>query len=167
MEFFWIRDGIVAALRKRAAAPQASHGQAQAAARAMALDGCGRVMRSRRIELAGGNHDRGEHHLIEADAEEQQSGDNAAYRGSSVAADGVGCGTLRSKITSSLCRVAKLLPATERRGCITKSHPDGISNKFRLRISRMRRRIRLRTTAPPSAFFTLMPKRLRSAPLAQ
>jgi hypothetical protein len=31
----------------------------------------------------------------------------------------------------------------------------------------MRRRIRLRTTAPPSAFFTLIPKRLRGPPFAQ
>jgi len=50
---------------------------------------------------------------------------------------------------------------------MTKSHPDGISDLFRRRISRMRRRIRLRTTAPPSAFFTLIPKRLRGPPFAQ
>jgi hypothetical protein len=31
----------------------------------------------------------------------------------------------------------------------------------------MRRRIRLRTTAPPSAFFTLVPKRLRDSPLGR
>ncbi len=40
------------------------------------------------------------------------------------------------------------------------SHPVGISVLLRRRISRMRRRMRLRTTAPPSAFFTLMPNRL-------
>ena len=39
---------------------------------------------------------------------------------------------------------------------------------MRRRISRMRRRMRFRTTAPPSAFFTLMPKRLmRSGPPAR
>jgi hypothetical protein len=31
----------------------------------------------------------------------------------------------------------------------------------------MRRRIRLRTTAPPSAFFTLVPKRLRDSPFGR
>jgi hypothetical protein len=31
----------------------------------------------------------------------------------------------------------------------------------------MRRRIRLRTTAPPKAFFTLVPKRVRGAPFAR
>jgi hypothetical protein len=41
------------------------------------------------------------------------------------------------------------------------SHPVGISGVLSRRTSRMRRRIRLRTTAPPSAFFTLIPKRLR------
>ena len=43
---------------------------------------------------------------------------------------------------------------------MTKSHPEGISELFRRRISRMRRRTRLRTTAFPTAFFTLDPKRL-------
>jgi hypothetical protein len=43
------------------------------------------------------------------------------------------------------------------------SHPDGISGVCSRRISRMRRLMRLRTTAPPSAFFTLIPKRLRPA----
>src|SRR6266571_3134190 len=47
------------------------------------------------------------------------------------------------------------------------SHPGEISELLRRRISRMRRRIRLRSTAPPSAFFTLMPKRLRGPPLAR
>ena len=50
---------------------------------------------------------------------------------------------------------------------MTKSHPGGISELFRLRISRMRRRIRLRSTAFPIAFFMLIPKRLCAAPLGR
>ena len=40
------------------------------------------------------------------------------------------------------------------------SHPEGISVLLRRRISRIRRRMRFRTTAPPNAFLTLMPNRL-------
>jgi len=47
---------------------------------------------------------------------------------------------------------------------MTISHPEGISDWLRRRISRMRRLMRLRTTAPPRAFFTLIPKRLCSPP---
>jgi len=45
------------------------------------------------------------------------------------------------------------------------SHPEGISVLLRRKISRMRRRMRFRITAPPRAFFTLIPNRLaRAAP---
>src|SRR5271168_3509015 len=40
------------------------------------------------------------------------------------------------------------------------SHPEGISMRWQRTISRIRRRMRLRTTAPPSAFLMLKPKRL-------
>src|ERR1700688_2469258 len=40
------------------------------------------------------------------------------------------------------------------------SHPAGISMRWQRTISRIRRRMRLRTTAPPSAFLMLKPKRL-------
>jgi hypothetical protein len=45
------------------------------------------------------------------------------------------------------------------------SHPGAISRRCNLRISRRRRRIRLRLTAFPSVFLTLQPKRLSSRPL--
>jgi hypothetical protein len=45
------------------------------------------------------------------------------------------------------------------------SHPGAISCRCNLSISRMRRRMRLRRTAPPSAFLMLQPKRLISRPL--
>ena len=47
------------------------------------------------------------------------------------------------------------------------SHPGAISWRCSRRISRMRRRIRFRKTAPPCASFTLSPNRLRSSPLAR
>lgn len=47
------------------------------------------------------------------------------------------------------------------------SHPAGISMRWHRTISRIRRRIRLRTTAPPSAFFMLNPNRLNGSWLAR
>jgi hypothetical protein len=57
--------------------------------------------------------------------------------------------------------------ATELRGCITMSHPGAISCRCNLRISRRRRRIRLRRTALPSAFLMLHPNRLLRRPLGR
>src|SRR5713101_5661027 len=50
---------------------------------------------------------------------------------------------------------------------MTMSHPAGISNRWQRTTSRKRRRIRLRTTAPPRAFLILKPKRLCGSPLAR
>ena len=47
------------------------------------------------------------------------------------------------------------------------SHPAGISSRWQRTISRKRRRIRLRTTAPPRAFLMLKPKRLCGSSLAR
>jgi hypothetical protein len=47
------------------------------------------------------------------------------------------------------------------------SHPGAISCRCNLTISRMRRRMRLRRTAPPSAFLILQPNRLTSRPLGR
>ena len=44
------------------------------------------------------------------------------------------------------------------------SHPGAISPRCNRKISRTRRRIRLRTTAVPSAFLMLIPKRPHSSP---
>ena len=52
-------------------------------------------------------------------------------------------------------------------GCMTMSHPAGNSCRWQRTISRSRRRIRLRTTAPPSVFFMLNPKRLCGCSLAR
>ena len=47
------------------------------------------------------------------------------------------------------------------------SHPVGISCRWQRTISRMRRRMRLRTTAPPNVFLMLNPNRLIGCPLAR
>jgi hypothetical protein len=47
------------------------------------------------------------------------------------------------------------------------SHPELISCRWQRTISRRRRRMRLRTTAPPKAFLMLNPKRLIGCPLAR
>ena len=52
-------------------------------------------------------------------------------------------------------------------GCMTMSHPVAISWRRHRTISRNRRRIRLRTTAPPNAFLMLKPNRFRASSLAR
>ena len=47
------------------------------------------------------------------------------------------------------------------------SHPAAISCRCTLTISRIRRRMRFRCTAPPSAFLTLQPNRLISRPFGR
>src|ERR1700756_3988938 len=50
---------------------------------------------------------------------------------------------------------------------MTMSHPEVISCRWQRTISRRRRRMRLRTTAPPKALLMLNPKRLIGCPLAR
>src|SRR5262249_55168344 len=50
---------------------------------------------------------------------------------------------------------------------MTMSHPGEISCRWQRTISRKRRRMRLRTTAPPNAFLMLNPKRQFGWPLAR
>ena len=57
--------------------------------------------------------------------------------------------------------------ATALFGCMTTSHPAGISIRWHRTISRKRRRIRLRTTAPPNSLLMLKPKRLCGSSLAR
>ena len=72
-----------------------------------------------------------------------------------------------NNLSSSTVTAEKLAWATELRGCITTSHPGAISRRCSLNISRRRRRIRLRSTAFPTAFFTLHPNRLNSRRLGR
>ncbi len=122
------------------------------------------------MKLTGVGHQRREARLVETQTGQQHPGrDFAGAHIRVLRASAVGrySPRLRSRRRSSASSGANRVRATELRGCMTMSHPEGISERSRRRISRMRRRIRLRTTAPPNAFFTLMPKRLCSFPLAR
>ena len=57
--------------------------------------------------------------------------------------------------------------AAELRGCITMSHPGGISCRCNRTISRSRRRMRFRRTAPPRVLRMLQPNRLCARPLGR
>jgi hypothetical protein len=80
---------------------------------------------------------------------------------------GVFVGARGISFSNSRASSEKSAVAAELRGCITMSHPGEISCRCSLRISRSRRRMRLRRTALPSAFLMLQPNRLRSRPLGR
>jgi hypothetical protein len=75
--------------------------------------------------------------------------------------------SLFSSRNKSAVSAANSARATELFGCMTMSHPAGISSRWQRTTSRRRRRIRLRTTAPPRAFLMLKPKRLSGSSLAR
>jgi hypothetical protein len=75
--------------------------------------------------------------------------------------------TLFSSRNKSAVSARNSARATELFGCMTMSHPAGISSRWQRTTSRRRRRIRLRTTAPPRAFLMLKPKRLSGSSLAR
>src|SRR6266478_8071710 len=75
--------------------------------------------------------------------------------------------TLFNSLIKSAVNAADSARATELFGCMTMSHPAGISIRWQRTISRRRRLIRLRTTAPPRAFLMLKPNRLCGNSLAR
>ncbi len=75
--------------------------------------------------------------------------------------------TLFSSRNKSVVSAANGARSTGLFGCMTMSHPAGISSRWQRTTSRKRRRIRLRTTEPPRAFLMLKPKRLRGSSLAR
>src|SRR6266478_1710480 len=75
--------------------------------------------------------------------------------------------TLFNSLIKSAVNAADSARATELFGCMTMSHPAGISIRWQRTISRRRRLIRLRTTAPPRAFLMLKPNRLCGTSLAR
>jgi len=72
----------------------------------------------------------------------------------------VPAGPLATSFSRSAVNATNGALATLCFGCMTMSHPAGISDRWHRTISRTRRRMRLRTTAPPKAFLMLKPKRL-------
>jgi len=73
----------------------------------------------------------------------------------------------RNNFSRSALSVANAARATAFFGCMTMSHPAVTSGRWQRTISRVRRRMRLRTTAPPSSFLMLKPNRLCGSWLAR
>ena len=116
------------------------------------------------MKLASPAEKRPEENLIAAharqrEASEKSPGDLAFYFAARLSRGSNDSNSVSSFENSSF--------STDRLGCMTTSHPGRISSRCNRKTSRMRRRIRLRTTALPSAFFTLIPKRQRSSPFAR
>src|ERR1700674_3727078 len=144
---------IHAAPRERMAARDAAQRKPRTAPRAVDSQGLGGVVRAGRIKLAGARHQRRKKSLVHAHGKEQRARRTAHVFGPVLRMP-------RSRRTSSASRGANAACATVLFGCMTMSHPVGISVLLRRKISRMRRLMRFRTTAPPRAFLTLIPKRL-------
>ena len=131
--------------------------------RAKSLDRFIGVSRTGRMKLAATPEKGPEKNLIPAHACQRQPGEKSTR---SPALYFAARFSLGSKASNSASSFENSSVSTDRLGCITTSHPGGISSRCNRKISRMRLRIRLRTTALPSAFFTLIPKRSRSSPFA-
>src|SRR5258708_32111130 len=133
------------------AAQQGLHSQPHARRHPEPLDRFIGILRTGWLEPAASGNQHGQIDLVNAQREQRDS--HADFQGR-------GHHTLRSNCSSSAVSVANGARTTALFGCMTMSHPAGISRRWQRTISRMRRRIRLRTTAPPSAFLMLKPKRL-------
>jgi len=122
-------------------------------------------MRTGRLKLAATTKKRPEKNLIPAHARQREPPEPPMR---SVFARHFAARFSRgSSASNSVSSFVNSSVATDQLGCITTSHPGRISSRCNRRISRMRLRIRLRITALPSAFFTLIPKRFRVNPLAR
>jgi hypothetical protein len=129
-----------------------------------------RVVRAGGIKLAGAPEERRKKNDVHAHEREQHPSANGSRPPSYMgvfASRFCSCSARGSSFKSSSFSAKNSAVAAELRGCITMSHPWAISPRCNLRISRRRRRIRLRQTAFPSAFLMLHPNRLTSRPLGR
>src|SRR5216684_1727383 len=133
------------------AAKQPLKRQPRPSRHAKTLDRLVRVHRARRLEPAASADEERQIRLVKS----QRAQREAHAAASRSAAYAVGMRRNNSALNAANSAFATLLF-----GCMTMSHPAGISRRWQRTISRTRRRMRLRTTAPPSAFLMLNPKRL-------
>jgi|HubBroStandDraft_1064217.scaffolds.fasta_scaffold03658_6 hypothetical protein len=133
-----------------------------------------RVVRAGRIKLAGAPEERRKKNDVHAHEREQHPRTNRFRAPVQVGVRSLvhssrfcGRSARGSSFKSSSFSAKNSAVAAELRGCMTMSHPWAISPRCNLRISRRRRRIRLRQTAFPSAFLMLHPNRLTSRPLGR
>jgi hypothetical protein len=133
------------------AAKQPLERQPRPARHAKALDRLVRVHRARWLEPAASADEQRQIRLVKSQCSKRE----AHAAASRCAAYALGVRRSKSAVNAANSAFATLLF-----GCMTMSHPAGISRRWQRTISRTRRRMRLRTTAPPSAFLMLNPKRL-------
>src|SRR6266481_3053248 len=146
------RHGIVPkSAGKRMAAKQPFERQPRPARHAKTLDRLVRIHRARGLKPAASAHEQRQIRLVKSQCSEREAHAAASRR----AAYAVGMRRSKSAVSDANSAFATLLF-----GCMTMSHPAGISRRWQRTISRTRRRMRLRSTAPPSAFLMLNPKRL-------
>lgn len=129
-----------------------------------------RVVRAGRIKLARAPEERREKNDVHAHEREQHPRADGSRAPGYVGVFGsrfCARSARGSRFKSSSFSAKNSAVAAELRGCMTMSHPWAISPRCNLRISRRRRRIRLRQTAFPSAFLMLHPNRLTSRPLGR
>ena len=110
-----------------------------------------RIHRTRGRKPAASAHKQRQIRLVKSQRSEREAHASA----SRCAAYAFGMSRSKSAVSAANSAFATLLF-----GCMTMSHPAGISRRWQRTISRTRRRMRLRATAPPSAFLMLNPKRL-------
>src|SRR5579884_927431 len=156
--------------RKRMASQQPLQAQPGPAQRSESLDGLVGVLRTGRLEPAASAKPHGKIRLVEANRKQRRARSGIRARACVLFPHGRDRPCLSpdhllehavlSSRASSAASAAKGASATLLFGCMTMSHPVGISVRFSRTISRTRRRMRLRTTAPPSVLLMLKPNRL-------
>src|SRR5690349_5671648 len=136
-----IRHEIHAARCEGMAARETSQREPRTAPRAVYSHSLGSVVRAGRIKLAGARHQRRKKSLVHAHGKKQGARREAHAFGPALRMP-------HKRRSNSVSRGANAACATVVFGCMTMSHPVGISVLLRRRISRTRRRMRFRTTAP-------------------
>jgi len=146
------------------------HSQPDSARQAESFNGLVGVARAGRLEAAAACEQQGQVGLVKS--QRKQSGVHRPGLPAPLVRNRSRpycfvCGALFSRRNKSAVSTAKGARATELFGCMTMSHPAGVSKRWPRTISRTRRRIRLRTTALPSSFLMLNPNRLWGCSLAR
>jgi len=123
------------------------------------LDGFISILRARRLEPASPCKKNGKVGLVEAQREKRQhhrQSLSSPFRSRSLSSLFYSFSSRNNSSASAAYGASAVLLF----GCMTMSHPAGISCRWHRTISRTRLRMRLRTTAPPSALLMLKPNRL-------
>jgi hypothetical protein len=152
-----VRYGIAATVVKRMTAAKALQAQPYSFRGSVSFNRFAHVLGTRRMEAAGGGQERRNQTLVPAEGEDEASPDTSVEPEVSVEA-AVRAHLIKRRLTS-VCSSVKRQSRTFRRGLNTIDH-SGLSDASSSRTaSRIRRLMRLRTTALPSAFGAVKPTR--------